>query len=110
MFRELLSLAPRRPSAPPLLVFVVPHVVLEELDALKNAKSTMQYTKAAPNLVRRTVQVGTAARDASRWLLASVQEQKYTAGISKPQWPLQVQTTSDASAGQTAHLVRGERD
>ncbi|WFD01165.1 hypothetical protein MYAM1_003926 [Malassezia yamatoensis] len=69
----------------PILYMVIPHCVLEELDAMKHNQQRIDSATS----------VSAAARNASRWLLESVQQQKnsYLArNISR--WALHVQTTA----------------
>ena len=75
-----------------LVAMVVPHVVVEELDALKSSERPLRGART----------VGAAARGASRWLLDAVQRQKYGAcsrggALVPAEWPLHVETSRDAA-------------
>lgn len=89
----------QRALAEPRIYFVIPLVVLEELDALKTS-TRMEGSET----------VGALARQASRWVLRTVQQQKYEtrAGslrLEPTQWVVHVQTvwSRDAAA---RHEVR----
>lgn len=74
-----------RNSDSTFLQLVIPHVVLDELDALKNS----------PNLLRgSSTTIGNGARRASRWILDVMQRQKYTVSLPPHLWPLQVEITA----------------
>ncbi|WFD45054.1 hypothetical protein MPSI1_003731 [Malassezia psittaci] len=81
----------------PILYIVIPHCVLEELDAMKHNERRIDSA----------ISVSAAARNASRWLLESVQQQKnsYLArNISR--WALHVQTVPTLDKLPMASLVR----
>lgn len=81
-------------SATPVYLFV-PHIVLEELDGMKHSERRMETGK-----------VGAAARQASHWLLETVQRQKQTAAAySRTRWVLHVQTQARRDPLPTTSLV-----
>lgn len=99
VFSHELFRAQLQPSAStPRVYLLVPHVVLEELDQLKQSPRPHGPTT-----------IGALARHASRWILDMIQQQKYSRTFEQrpfdPRlWVLHVQALS-ARAAQHHHLV-----
>lgn len=74
-----------RNSDSTFLQLVIPHVVLDELDAMKNSSNLLRGSSTT---------IGNGARRASRWILDVMQRQKYTASLPPHLWPLQVEITA----------------
>lgn len=95
---ELLCAQLRPQSSMPCVYLIVPHVVLEEIDLLK--QSTRPHG---------TTTIGALARRASHWILDTVQQQKYSRNyeqrpLDPKLWILHVQALSTRSTEQH-HLV-----
>lgn len=74
-----------RAHSAPFLQLIIPRVVLDELDGLKNSERALRHAS-----------VGQTARHASRWILDTVQRQK-SQSRPKQQWPLHVQVAAAAA-------------
>lgn len=93
-FFDWLFAAALHSSTPVYLV--IPHSVLEELDGMKHSERRLD-----------TGTVGAAARNASRWLLETVQRQKSTpAAHNRLRWVLHIQTTPISERIDYSSLVR----
>lgn len=106
---NLTALETSQAQAP--LTILIPNVVVEELDALKNLHRETTLRRSAASRQRMSHSVGALARKANKWMLMALQTQKRTTcaspiapgdriAVPERSWALHVENKSHALAVQ----------
>lgn len=115
---NLASLQGRHPRSAPLAI-LIPNVVVEELDHLKNSDRETTLRRSATSRQRISYSVGALARKANKWMLMALQTQKRTTYVAhspqltrkpipEPAWAMHIESKSHALALVLHHQPRGD--